>query len=128
MTGIALNLGSVGGVRIDLSRTYSDLELDLQNAVVCTMTRKGSDSGDESRGTSLTKDVVSGYITSLNGARHAANFAALDTMQHLRRQSPPPGFSRLSLAPISVKGMALTLEMTVVDSEGNPVLFSTSFQ
>lgn len=128
MRGIALDLGSAGGVKINLLRVYSGLELDLQNAVVCALTRQGSDIGDASRGTLLTKDVVSGYITSLNGARHAANFAALAVTQNLQKQSPPPAFSRLSLAPISIKGLVLTLEITVIDSVGNPVLFSTSFQ
>lgn len=128
MKGIALNLGAAGGVRIDLTRTYSDMELDLQNTVVVVMTRKQSDVSDPARGTDLSKDVVSGFVSSLNGARHAANFAALEAMRCLQAQTPPPAFSGLVLSPVKIEGLSLFLDLTVVDSAGDPVIFSASFQ
>ncbi len=128
MTGIALQLGVDGGVKIDLTRRYTGVELDLQNAVVSVMTRKGSDAALPGRGTQLSKDIVSGYVHDLNGARHAANFAALEAMRDLNSHSPPPLFSNMVLSPVKIEALSVYLDIAVVDSDGKPVVFSASFQ
>lgn len=128
MQGLAIDFNDPRGPKIALDRVRSDLECDLQNSVVNIMTAQGSDAAAPLRGTKLRAAVYSGAVVSGQAARHVANFAALATLSFMRTQTPAPAFSSLRLKPVDFVDRRMTLDITLLDEEGNPKLFSTTFQ
>jgi hypothetical protein len=114
------------GVALDLAASGQGLGLDFQNAYVHALTGRGTATFEPSRGTTLRDDIRSGQVRSLNGARHASNFAALSSMQNLRTATPPPGFSRLQILPVKFIDQRLELEMLALDAQGNPVTYTAT--
>lgn len=126
MTGIGL-LYEADGVSLDLGTLREGVSADMQNAVVNVMTAEGSDLGFPKRGTSLSRRAMAGAITDLNGARHASNFAALGTMQFMRLQRPAPLFADLRMNTIRFENFRMIVELSAVDTSGNPIVFTTKF-
>lgn len=126
MIGIGLTY-ETDGVSLDLGELRQGVSTDMQNAVVNVMTAEGSDAGYPKRGTSLSRRAMAGSITDLNGARHAANFAALATSQFMRLQTPAPLFSDLRMKALRFESLRLVIELTAVGTDGNPILFTTKF-
>lgn len=126
MLGIGL-LYEADGVSLDLGSLREGVAEDMQNAVVNVMTAEGSDIGFPKRGTTLSRRAMAGAITDTNGARHAANFAALSTAQFMRLQNPAPGFTDLRMKPVRFDEFRLVVELIALDSKGDPVVFTTKF-
>lgn len=73
----------------------------VQNALVNIGTMKGSDKAFEDRGTDLFKTVLARGLPSVSDARHAANFAAVNTLFFVRAQEE-------STTDISIRRLRLT--------------------
>lgn len=83
MTGIALKFEN-GKALIDLTRVRSSSDHELQTALIIALTVEGSDKAFPTKGTMLHRDASVGYIVGFQSARHAANFAALKTLNFLK--------------------------------------------
>ena len=108
MTGIALKFED-GKALIDLGRVRSDVDHELQTALVVALTVKGSDTAFPTRGTTLHHDAVRGFLINFQSARHSANFAANDTMTFMN-QTRTMTLTDLILDPVSFSNQRMTLD------------------
>lgn len=77
----------------------------VQNALVNIGTMQGTDKAFSDRGTDLFKTVLSRGLPNVGDARHAANFAAVNTLFFVREQeeqTTDDSISRLQLTPSSL--------------------------
>lgn len=109
MRGVTLDFTS-SGARINWAGTREGAEHDLQAAVVNAVTWRGSDKVFPTRGTMLQRAALSGRLFSLNEARHAANFAAAETIQFLKVTGTPV-LTRLLMDPIGFEDRRLKLDL-----------------
>ena len=108
MTGIALKFEN-GKASIDLTRVRSDVDHELQTALVVALTVLGSDTAFPTQGTTLHHDAVSGLLINFQSARHSANFAAHNTMTFLS-QTRSMTLTDLILDPVSFSNQRMRLD------------------
>lgn len=114
-----------GRAFIDLGTTISGPVTALQSALVNTLCDTGSDKIFPTRGSTIQADAAKGRLISLQEARYAANFAALDTMSFMRQVNPNLELEELTLAPVSFENQRLRLDYRG-KSNGAEILFNAS--
>jgi hypothetical protein len=123
------------GLKIEFGTSGADLILDeqvsgslatVQNGLVNLGTIKGTAPTHVSRGTDLMLKGLRGELVSKTAARHASNFAALNTVVFSRAQDPP-GLSdaeridTLFLTVVGFAGQSMQLEAAFVMADGTEI-------
>lgn len=113
---------SKNGASFDLGAPlYGEFECSVQNALVNIATLQGSDYVFPEKGTTIYKSALNGSLVDLNAARHAANFAALDTFLFLRDTDYLDAVERIAnieLRALSIAQGVLTVETVFTSSTG----------
>lgn len=104
------------GVRINFQGSKASLDFKnglsttvdclAQNAVVNTVTKKGSDSIVPKRGTNLGERFFSGVVFNQQSAQHEANFSAVASRRFVNGQLPEGADERLSAFELQVVGVS----------------------
>lgn len=108
MTGIALKFEN-GKALIDLTRVRSSTDHELQSALIIALTNEGSDKAFPTKGTTLHRDAAVGYIVGLQSARHAANFAAIKTLDFLKNTRTTE-LTDLRMDPVTIANQRLKID------------------
>ena len=108
MTGIALKFEN-GKALIDLTRIRSSADHELQTALVIALTNEGSDKAFPAKGTTLHRDAAVGHIVGFQSARHAANFAAIKTLDFLKNTRTTE-ITDLRMEPVTITNQRLKID------------------
>lgn len=122
MTGLALKFEN-GKALIDLTRVRSGTDHELQTALINALTWEGSDKVYPTKGTMLQRDAARGYLVGFQTARHAANFAALQTLEFMKNTRTLE-LDDLRMEPVTFENQHLRIDFTGYSGD-TEIKFST---
>lgn len=104
MKALKINFGGAGKVSVDWGRTVAGMEAVGQRAAVAVMTQAGSDKFLPSRGTEVTRTLLSYGVFDLMEMQHTLNFGSLKARKDMRDYELP---GRAAEDSVSAIGMVL---------------------
>ncbi len=119
--GVKIEFLDGGDLRIDPSSEVDGFDAVVQSCTVNLLVSKGSDPLFPDRGTDLLTRALSGAVFSSQSARHAANFASVDTLFFSRRKERADADDKpesVLLENLDFKAGKLSFEPRIISIDG----------
>lgn len=123
MRALKINFGGPNAVSLDWNKEVSGISAVAQRAGVAVMTQEGSDKFIPTRGTGVTKVILSYGVFDILGMQHTLNFGALKARQDMQAFEQPTRAAsarvdsiRMSL--LDVKDNAARVSVVVTNQAG----------
>jgi len=129
MKGLAINFNADASAEVVLDRSVTGAPAVAQNALVFCGCSKTTDLTYPERGSSLLQSALDGDLGTLQGARHAANFACLDARRFVSITTDlDESLAELRLDPTDLNLYKLVLQASVTTTLGNTygLVFNTA--
>ncbi len=88
MTSLLLNFSDDGKWRLDTSKSVSGLRAAAQASLVSVAAERGEYKAVPLFGTTMLQQGTAGLLSNLAAARHAANWAAAETLEMINSETP----------------------------------------